>query len=206
MSEPVTHRLLPFVPEALSASQVGVWETDFDNDRTRVDAALAALFGVDPHEAAVGLPLARYVQAVVPEDRAALDEKLNQVRQFGGMYVIEFRTQPKPTDLRWVLARGRYERDQTTGVMTGRGIIIDITESKMDGQVEDRALFFAPDSDGPSLDHVAALTLEARQEIDALGEKEGSHLRNAVDALLWAVGRAIIAAQGALKRPGRTIN
>jgi len=206
MSEPAAHPLLSFIPEALSASQVGVWETDFDNDRTRVDATLAALFGVDPHEAAIGFPLASYVWAVVPEDRVALDEKLHRVRTSGGLYVIEFRTQPTPTDRRWVLARGRYERDRTTGVMTGRGIIIDITESKMDGQVEDRALFFAPDGDGASLNHVAALTLEARQVIDALGEQEGSALRTAVDTLLWAVGRAIIATQEVVKRSGRIIN
>ncbi|WP_306421670.1 PAS domain-containing protein [Methylobacterium aerolatum] len=183
-----------------------MWETDFDNGRTRVDGTIAALFGIDPHEAAIGLPLARYVDAVVPEDRTALEEKLTQVRTLGGMYVIEFRTRPTPTDLCWVLARGRYERNQSTGAMTGRGIIIDITESKMDGQAEDRALFFAPRAEGPSLNHVAALTLEARQEIDDLGEKEGSPLRRAVDALLWAVGRAITAAQDGLKRSRRTIN
>lgn len=206
MPQPASQSVLPFVPDALTASSVGVWETDFENDRTRGDAILAAIFGVDPDEAATGLPLDQYVRKVLPEDQTALGERLRQVRSTGGMFVIEYRTCPTPNNIRWVLARGRYERDATTGAVTGRGILIDITDSKIDGQVEDRAMFFASDREGPSLDHVAALTLEARQEIDGLGEKEGSPLRSAVDALLWAVGRAIGAAQDGLKVSRRTFN
>lgn len=206
MSGPTPQPLLSFVPEALNASQVGVWETDLKSGRTRVDAAIAAWFGVDPIAAARGLPTAHFVHAVLPEDRTALHDKLHQVRTFGGLYVFEFRTQPSPHEVRWLLARGRYERDETTGAMTGRGIIIDITESKLDGQVEDRALFYATGKGGPSLNHVAVLALEARQEIDDLGEKEGSPLRNAIDALLWAVGRAITAGTNRLEKLKRNIN
>jgi hypothetical protein len=202
----VAQPLLSFVPQALTASQVGVWETDFDNDRTRVDATSAAMFGLDPVEAAEGLPLAHFVRSVLPEDRTTLDDKLKHVRVYGGLFVIEYRTRPSPTEIRWILARGCYERDPATGAMTGRGIVIDITESKRDGQVEDRALFFAPEPDSPSLDHVAILALEARQEIDELGEAPGSPLRSAVDGLLWAVGRAIVAAQNSLRKPDRNIN
>jgi len=150
--------------------------------------------------------MAYFVRAVLPEDRTALHDKLYQVRTFGGLYVFEFRTQPTPHKTRWLLARGRYERNQTSGTMTGRGIIIDITESKLDGQVEDRALFYATGKGSPSLNRVAVLALEARQQIDDLGEKDGSPLRNAIDALLWAVGRAITAGRNSVKKPKRQIN
>lgn len=206
MSEPASQPMLSFVPDALSASQVGVWETDFAKDRTRGDATLAALFGVDPLQAAEGLPLAHYVRNVVAEDRAMLYDKLNDVREVGGLFVIEYRTRPSPNTVRWVLARGRYERSEGTGAMTGRGIVIDITESKLDGQMEDRALFFAPNENVPSLDQVAVLALQARQEIDELGEQEGSPLRRAVDAFLMAVGRAIAQGQTAMQRVSRKVN
>lgn len=206
MSVPTPQPLLSFVPEALSASQVGVWETVLESGRTRVDAAIASWFGVDPIDAARGLPTNYFVRAVLPEDRTALHDKLYQVRTFGGMYVFEFRTQPTPHEIRWLLARGRYERDQASGAMTGRGIIIDITESKLDGQVEDRALFYATGKSSPSLNHVASLALEVRQQIDELGEKDGSPLRNAIDALLWAVGRAMTAGKNSFKKPKRNIN
>jgi hypothetical protein len=142
----------------------------------------------------------------MPQDREMLTKRLEEVRTFGGMFVIEYRTRPAPHEIRWVLARGRYERDEVTGSMTGRGIIIDITDSKMDGQVEDRAIFVAPQREGPSLDHIAALTLEARQEIDDLGVSKGSPLRKAVDTLLWAVGRALGEAQNRPKKYDRGVN
>jgi hypothetical protein len=160
-------------------------------DRTVADATTAFLFGVDADEAARGLPLISYTRNIHPDDRTEFRQKLGLVRDRGGLFVIEYRTCPTPTDVRWVLARGRYERDPLTGLMVGRGIVIDITESKSDGRVEDRAFFVASDDGQPSLEHVAELTLKAREEIDELGEQESSPLRRAVDALLWIIGRTL---------------
>ncbi|WP_449409624.1 PAS domain-containing protein [Methylobacterium komagatae] len=186
------------MPDALSASQVGVWETDFQNDLTFGDATLAALFGVDRLGAANGLPLADYIRNVSLEDREMLFDRLNQVRLAGGMFVVEYRTHPTPDDVRWVLARGRYERDPRTGEMMGRGIVIDITDSKLDGQMSDRAIFVMPDRDEGALDRIASLAIMARREMaKKLGERESSPLRKAIDTLLWAVGRALAAAQTA---------
>ena len=191
-------KLVPaFVPDALSASQVGVWETDFQNDLTFGDATLAALFGVDPLDAANGLPLADYIRNVLLEDREMLFHRLNQVRLAGGMFVVEYRTHPTPDDVRWVLAWGRYEREPRTGAMMGRGIVIDITDSKLDGQMSDRAIIVMPDRYEGALDRIASLAITVRREIDELGESESSPLRKAIDTLLWAVGRALAAAQTA---------
>lgn len=197
MARPRSLPVLAFVPDALSASQVGVWETDFQSDLTFGDATLAALFGVDPLDAANGLPLADYIRKVSLEDREMLFDRLNQVRLSGGMFVVEYRTHPTPDDVRWVLARGRYERDPRTGAMMGRGIVIDITDSKLNGQMSDRAIFVMPDRDEGALDRIASLAIMARREIDELGERESSPLRKAIDTLLWAVGRALAAAQAA---------
>lgn len=188
---PETRAVLAFVPTALLASQVGTWESVVTTDRTVADATTAFLFGVDADEAARGLPLISYTRNIHPDDRAEFRQKLGMVRDRGGLFVIEYRTCPTPTDVRWVLARGRYERDPLTGLMVGRGIVIDITESKLDGRVEDRAFFVASDDRQPSLEHIAELTLTAREEIDALGEQESSPLRRAVDALLWIIGRTL---------------
>lgn len=188
---PETRPVLAFVPTALLASQVGTWESSVATDRTFADTTTAFLFGVDADEASRGLPLISYTRNIHPDDRAEFRQKLGMVRDRGGLFVIEYRTCPTPTDVRWVLARGRYERDPLTDQMVGRGIVIDITESKSDGRVEDCAFFVASDDGQPSLDHVAELTLKARQEIDELGEQESSPLRRAVDALLWIIGRTL---------------
>lgn len=180
-----------FVPQALSASQVGVWETNFGNDCTIGDAATAALFGVSPALAADGLPFSTWVQGIHPDDRRSFDQRIGPLREQGGMFVFEYRTCPSPGVIRWVLARGRYERDQRTRNIVGRGIVIDITDSKLDGHVEDRALFVSPVENESPLDRLAAHALEARQAIDEIDAPMRPALRQAADALLWIIGRAL---------------
>lgn len=203
MPNPLTRSVLAFVPDALTASQVGTWETDPLRDYTLSDATTASLFGVDPDQAAKGLPLATYVRAVHPEDRAALYDTLGRVREHGGLFVIEYRTYPTPGDLRWVLARGRYGREARTGAVTGRGIVIDITESKLDGQAEDRAFFLMDEDDEAPLDRAAALALQARQAIVEVPGTEGIGLRRLVDTLLLALGHALARRISSLERSRR---
>jgi hypothetical protein len=180
-----------FVSEALAASNVGTWQSGHDLQHYIADDATAALFGLDATEAAKGLPLANYSRAVHPTDRLLFHDKLDRVMEQGGLFVIEYRTLPRPDHLRWVLARGRYDRDPMTGAMRGRGIVIDITESKFDGQVEDRALFFEPEQASDPLELAADHAIGARRAIDETDEPEGSTLRHAIDTVLWHLGRRL---------------
>ncbi|WP_082173611.1 PAS domain-containing protein [Methylobacterium platani] len=200
MPNPLTRSVLAFVPDALTASQVGTWETNPISDNTLSDATTAALFGVEPAQAAEGLPLAIYARAVHPDDRVALYDTLMRVREYGGLFVIEYRTCPAPGVMNWVLARGRYERDERTGQVKGRGIVIDITESKLDGRVEDRAFFFTEEDTETPLDRAAACAIQARRAIDEVAGPERRGLRRSADALLLALGRALARRVGALER------
>jgi hypothetical protein len=173
------------------ASQVGTWEFDVTTDRAVADATTAFLFGVDPDEASRGLPLISYTRNIHPDDQAEFRQKVAFVRDRGGLFLVEYRNYLSPTGVRWVLLRGSYERDPSTGKIMRRGIVIDITDSKSDGEIEDRAFFIEPDKTEPSLKHVANLIVEARCVIDELGEQPGSPLRTAVDVLLWNIGRAL---------------
>lgn len=183
--------VLAFVQTALSVSQVGTWEYDMVRDRVVTDTITASIFGIDPEKAAAGVSITPFSKNIHPDDLRSFEDKLDNMRERGGLFVIEYRTHPTPADVRWVLARGRYERDPHTGNMIGRGIVIDITDSKSDGHVEDRAVFLKPEGSEPSLENLAALAIQARDEIKQLGEQKGSALWRAVDALLWAVGRAL---------------
>lgn len=187
----VSQSLPASVQAALTASNVGLWQTCVSDDRYIVDETAAKLFGVDGQKAALGLPLALYARAIHPADRAAFRERVARVTYRGGLFVHEYRTIPHPKEVRWVLTRGRYEHDPVTGRMQGRGILIDLTESKLDGHVEDRALFVdLPRADDP-LDQAALLALETREVIDGIADEAAPALREAVDALLWVVGRAL---------------
>jgi hypothetical protein len=178
------------LPDALIASQVGIWETDLGNDRTVADAVTAALFNLDSMQAALGLPLAAYVEAILPADREAFFTSLDRVSEQGGVFVGEYRVSSGARGLQWVLARGHFERDEQTGEVVGRGIVVNTTESKPNWPVEDRT-FFALHKNEPPLERLATYALQARRVVDDVGEHERSALRLAVDSLLWAVGRAI---------------
>ncbi|ACB79370.1 PAS fold-3 domain protein [Methylorubrum populi BJ001] len=178
------------LPDALIASQVGIWETDLGNDRTVADAVTAALFNLDSMQAALGLPLAAYVEAILPADREAFFTSLDRVSEQGGVFVGEYRVSSGARGLQWILARGHFERDEQTGEVVGRGIVVNTTESKPNWPVEDRT-FFALHKNEPPLERLATYALQARRVVDDVGEHERSALRLAVDSLLWAVGRAI---------------
>lgn len=178
------------LPDALIASQVGIWETDLGNDRTVADAVTAALFNLDSMQAALGLPLAAYVEAILPADREAFFTSLDRVSEHGGVFVGEYRVSSGARGVQWVLARGHFERDEQTGEVVGRGIVVNTTESKLNWPVEDRT-FFVLHKNEPPLERLATYALQARRVVDDVGEHERSALRLAVDSLLWAVGRAI---------------
>lgn len=178
------------LPDTSIASQVGTWETDLRNDRTVADPIAAGLFNLDPWQAAIGLPLADYAEAILPADRDEFFTNIDRVSEHGGLFVGEYRVCSEASGVRWVLARGYYERDDSTGDVVGRGIVVNTTESKLRRPVGDRA-FFILHRNEPPLERLASCALQARRTIDEVGEHERPALRPAVDALLWAVGRVL---------------
>lgn len=193
MAHQAMQSVLAFVPEALVSSQVGTWEIDFESDSAQCDAMTAALFGLDPVEAAEGLSPGAFVRSIYPADRAAYVAKAERMRERGGLSVIEYRTVPRPGEVRWVLARGRYERDPATNTMRGRGIIIDITESKLDGMVEDKAFFLAPDGSEleTPLERATGHALQVRRALDDMERQDAAPLLDIINTFLWAIGRTL---------------
>lgn len=174
---------------ALAASDVGAWDFDVLADRVRFDEQMASLFGLDAEDGADGLPLQRFIEAVHPEDAALFQRKVARVLLHGGPYLLEYRTHPARGAPRWVLARGRFNADAVGRIVSGRGICIDVTESKRGGAVEERAVFLSVTQAATPLDRAADHAIAARKAIDEVGDGEGRALRHAADALLWALGR-----------------
>lgn len=182
-----------FVPEALASSQVGVWYTDFDKNKAVCDATTAAIFGVDAIDAASGINISHFVRAIHPHDRAMYEVRTKRMRENGGLYVVEYRTVPRPGEVRWILVRGRYERDPSSGNIFGRGIVIDVTDSKLDGMIEDKVCFLAPDAPETMspLDRTADHMLRAREAADDYTGRDAPALRRTINAVLWVVGRLL---------------
>ncbi|MBP0494886.1 PAS domain-containing protein [Pararoseomonas indoligenes] len=192
-----------FLPDALSASKVGVWEWEVVGDRMRVDATCAALFGLPVRQAEQGLPLQAASDAIHPDDYPLFQRQITDVLARGGLFVAEYRTCPSPSDTRWILARGRFEVGENGLVIHGRGIVIDITESKKEGHVEEGAVFLTMQSEGELSPLIRATdkAISTYQELEQMGA-EGGRLRAVARPLLIALGHELVRSTGAQEAKG----
>ena len=196
------------VPAALRASNVGVWQWDVAQNILRCDAACAAIFGLSPSAAKRGVSRQLAVDVIHPDDLPGFGARVARVVSRGGLFVAEYRTRPKLDEVRWILARGRFEIEP---VATGRGIVIDITESKLDGHVEDTA-FFAPSTpEGEAavndpLIRACDRALDLKREAAILGE-DVPGLTPAVDLALMVLGRRLAhdVPRSEIEEPGNVV-
>lgn len=167
-------RVLPaFAPASLLASNVGTWERDPDRGLLHFDETAAEMYGFTVEDGRDGIDPMRLRPIVHPDDHPILDAKITRTENKGGLMVFEYRTRPAPGVQRWVLVRGRYEPIRPgQRIAGGRGIVIDITESKLDGHVEDHA-FFLGGADPPllPLDRATDLALALHHEATVVDQE-----------------------------------
>ncbi|XYD12693.1 PAS domain-containing protein (plasmid) [Methylobacterium sp. NMS12] len=171
--------------------RIGIWEDNVPADLIRGDAVMAAMYGLSEAEAEQGLSWERLGSLFHPDDRRT-DPHLH-VRENGGLFVWEHRIVPAPGVVRWVLARGHFERD-ADGRMRGRGIAVDITDTRMDSTVEGPAQFLATrEATGTPLEQIADSALEICDMVRGLEPEGATRLRILIDALLHELGRQLAA-------------
>jgi PAS domain S-box-containing protein len=116
---------------ALDASQlIGTWVWEVGRDTVLADARTARLFGLDPADAMSGLPLARFLGAIHPEDRAVVERQIRRAVETCGPYDAEYRVLQADGMVRWVAARGRCAPDAIGLPARFPGTIVDITDRK----------------------------------------------------------------------------
>jgi PAS domain S-box-containing protein len=113
---------------ALSAGEVATFEWDVSGDRLWGDQNFDRIFGVhlDPDGSA---PLSRFMEAIHPDDRALVAANVQRTVDTGVDYETEYRIVAGDRT-RWVIARGRLDRDEATGVTRFPGLLLDVTERK----------------------------------------------------------------------------
>ncbi|WP_244625635.1 PAS domain-containing protein [Methylobacterium mesophilicum] len=177
----------------MASLSIGVWEADLEADRTRGDVVMARLFGLSEEEAAEGVTIARLLSAFHPDDLMRDMERRRLVLEQGGVFVWEHRVVPAPGIVRWVLARGHYARDPR-GRMFGRGIVIDVTDSRNDGHTDGPARFLTtPEHPGSNLERMTERALEIERIIRDLDVQAAKALRPLIEPLLRELGRQIAA-------------
>lgn len=183
-----------FAAFGMSALNIGTWEDTPLTGSVRGDAAMARIFGLTEAEAAAGVSWERLSAIFHPEDLARDAGKRLRVRDEGGLFAWEHRILPAPGLVRWVLARGHFERG-ADGAMQGRGIVIDITDSRTEGQFDPPAGFLGvPDEPGSVLEQMADHALRISTLMRDVSVAEAQGLAPLIEGLLYELGRRIAAA------------
>lgn len=172
----------------LTSLNIGLWESDVEGDCIRGDVVMAQILGLSSADAARGISIRRLLSIFHPEDLAADTVRRRQVHEEGGLFVWEHRILPAPGIVRWVLSRGHFERDQN-GRMRGRGIIIDVTDTRTE---EGASRFLAvPAAIGTPVERMAERALELWELMHELEAGAAARFEPLLQALMLELGRQI---------------
>jgi PAS domain S-box-containing protein len=92
------------------------------------DVNFARLFGVE-RESIGAAPIASYLATIHPDDREAVSRRIDHALKTGEPYTAEYRIQ-QDHGSRWVIARGKVERDATGRPVRFPGVVLDVTKRK----------------------------------------------------------------------------
>jgi PAS domain S-box-containing protein len=116
--------------QLLQAGNIGTWLWDVTDEKVSGDANMAKFFGYETNKVAAGLTVKEYVKAIHPDDQVRVSAEFAAALKNAQPYESEYRTIDKSNDVRWVLARGFVELDESGKAVRSPGIIIDITDRR----------------------------------------------------------------------------
>lgn len=130
LAERAVRRTEQRIAMALKASgMVGTWDWDVASNRLIADERFAEMFSIAPAEAAMGLPIERFLDAVLEEDRPMLSAEIGKSVGDGAELWCEFRLRGRDGAVKWVLASGHPHADEHGGPHFP-GVLVDISEQK----------------------------------------------------------------------------
>ncbi|MGC1466151.1 MAG: HWE histidine kinase domain-containing protein [Pseudolabrys sp.] len=115
---------------ALDAGVIGAWDWHIQENRVFADERFARLYGVDPAEAAAGVPVEAFVANIHPDDRLRVERKVRKAVRSVGSLSVEYRLMQRDGSIRWVLARGYCLGDANGRALRFPGASVDITDRK----------------------------------------------------------------------------
>ncbi|WP_313901521.1 PAS domain S-box protein [Methylobacterium sp. J-076] len=126
-SEALARENVQRVQLALAAGAIiGTWFWDLPRDRFTVDEAFARAFGLDPAHGREGIPLAKIVETVHPDDQAGLAEAINDAITRGGAYAHQYRVRRADGLYYWLEANGRVDHAPDGTPLSFPGVLIDV--------------------------------------------------------------------------------
>ena len=117
---------------AMRAGGFGTWSLDFSSGEMTASPACKALFGRDPN---APFGYADRVSAILPEDRAHVDEALARSQAKGDEYDVTFRIRRPNGALRWLTSRGQMFTDAEGRPLRMSGVSRDVTAERRAGEM-----------------------------------------------------------------------
>ncbi|WP_157080851.1 PAS domain S-box protein, partial [Methylobacterium variabile] len=140
-SEALARENVERVQLAMAAGAIiGTWHWDLPTDRFTVDEGFARSFGLDPALGREGIPLARIVATVHPDDQAGLAAAINEAIARGGAYAHQYRVLRADGHYYWIEANGRVDHGPDGTPLSFPGVLLDVEERRTVEQERDRAI------------------------------------------------------------------
>ncbi|WP_442512015.1 ATP-binding protein [Novipirellula sp. SH528] len=114
----------------LNAGEIGTWEFDLIEQTVSADANLARMFGIAPEETD-GRSLSAYLAAIHPDDRDDVGREIRLAIESGERLEVSYRITVEGQPVRYVVARGRVERDVNGRAVRLPGVVIDVTAQRL---------------------------------------------------------------------------
>ncbi|WP_408146600.1 PAS domain S-box protein [Caballeronia glebae] len=125
---------------ALAAGAItGTWLWDLVNDRFVVDEGFANVFGLDPAQGRLGMPLSEVTANVHPDDRDELVKAIEEVIKRGGSYAHQYRVRRSDGRYYWVEANGRVDFGPDGTPRRFPGVLLDAEKRRAVEEERDRA-------------------------------------------------------------------
>ena len=108
---------------AVEETEAGIFAWCLDTDILYGDSAVGELFGLNPNDTIMGLPIGDYLSRVVEDDRPRVAAAISQAVKDGQPYRAEYRVVDSSGAIRLVAAFGRCFRDRAGNPVHYAGIV-----------------------------------------------------------------------------------
>ena len=111
----------------LESSELGLWYCDLPFDKLEWNQKCKEHFGLSPE---TEVTIALFYECLHPEDRDRTQEAITRALTEGTPYQIDYRTEDRTGEIRWIRAIGRAFYNETGQPTRFDGITIDISDRK----------------------------------------------------------------------------
>ncbi|AFY81104.1 PAS domain S-box protein [Oscillatoria acuminata] len=118
---------------SLEAGRMGFWDWNLSTNEIVRSDNLAEIYGVSPGQ--LEQTFESSLNLIHPEDRERVQEAIAQAVAENTPYSLEFRIQPSPENIRWILGKGRVFKDAQGTAVRMIGIAMDISDRKQTEEV-----------------------------------------------------------------------